>query len=67
MTTAKGFINVSDDGVFDIAVLSEQFDVPLYRMKEAVKSGALKGRKVGRVYLVTGKAFKEWVGETGLS
>ena len=59
-------LNLEGKSYYDVghilsALASVSLEIPRYHITEKIKSGVIKGQKVGRRYLVEGESFTEWL------
>jgi hypothetical protein len=40
---------------------ADGIEVPAHHIKARLRNGVLKGKKLGRVYLISGRSLSEWI------
>lgn len=56
-------VKIGDHTYYNVVELAEMIGVPLWHMFRAIRERDLKGRKLGKVYLVDAEDFNTWVRE----
>jgi len=52
--------------LYDIQELSKKFDLNLVTLRNYIKSGKLKGQKMGTKWYVSEKSLREFFGESSI-